>query len=262
MTNHQNDIRNSRSIMIIGMNPAEIFAVVLMVHHDRDTLAWSDTEVTPYVVRDRDGTPIADPRLTSDPPPWWRAHKKNALFYNGMARGDHRGTMALATSVCVDDVARAAVVDEQFRHIQAYLATIRAPAYPRAIDAALAEEGRPIFTRDCAGCHVDLPAELVMPTSHVVHEGDFVREHGARAASARDLCATCHGDRFCASCHGAGLVAALPARLRFEDVRLSGLHRAGFAARHADEARADPGLCTTCHAESTCRTCPWVGRVA
>jgi len=137
----------------IGMNPAEIFAVVLMVHHDRDTLAWSDTEVTPYVVKDHDGAPIADPRLTSDPPPWWRAHKKNALFYNGMARGDHRGTMALATSVCVDDVARATVVDEEFRHIQAYLKTIRAPAYPRAIDAALAAEGQPLFERDCAGCH-------------------------------------------------------------------------------------------------------------
>jgi mono/diheme cytochrome c family protein len=143
-----------RSMMrTIGMNPAEIFAVVLMVHHDRDTLAWSDTEVTPYVVRDHDGAPIADPRLTSDPPPWWRVHKKHALFYNGMARGDHRGTMALATSVCVDDVARATVVDEQFRHIQAYLTTLRAPAYPRTIDPALADEGRPLFERDCAGCH-------------------------------------------------------------------------------------------------------------
>ena len=137
----------------IGMNPAEIFAVVLMVHHDRDTLAWSDTEVTPYDVRDAAGAPIADPRMTSDPPPWWRAHKKNALFYNGMARGDHRGTMALATSVCVDDVARAQVVDEEFRHIQAYLKTLRAPAYPRAIDQTLVEKGRPIFTRDCAPCH-------------------------------------------------------------------------------------------------------------
>jgi hypothetical protein len=126
----------------IGMNPAEIFAVVLMVHHDRDTLAWSDTEVTPYNVRDAAGAPIADPRMTSDPPPWWRAHKKNALFYNGMARGDHRGTMALATSVCVDDVARAQVVDEEFRHIQAFLKTLRAPAYPRAIDQALAARGR------------------------------------------------------------------------------------------------------------------------
>jgi mono/diheme cytochrome c family protein len=137
----------------IGQNPAELFAVILMVHHDRDTLAWSDAPLAPFVPRDRSGQPVADPRLTSDPPPWWRAHKKNALFYNGMARGDHRGTMALATSVCVDDVARARVVDEQFKDIQAYIRSLRAPVYPRAVDARLAARGKAVFVRDCGGCH-------------------------------------------------------------------------------------------------------------
>jgi hypothetical protein len=137
----------------IGMNPAELFAVILMVHHDKDTLAWSDTPVTPLTTVDALGAPIADPRITSDPPPWWRAHKKHALFYNGMARGDHRGTMALATSVCVDDVPRAQQVDEQFKDIQAYVSSLRAPAYTRSIDAALADQGRVIFVTDCAGCH-------------------------------------------------------------------------------------------------------------
>jgi mono/diheme cytochrome c family protein len=137
----------------IGQNPAELLAVILMVHHDRDTLAWSDDELIPFVIRDRNGDPIGDPRLTSDPPPWWRAHKKNALFYNGMARGDHRGTMALATSVCVDSVERARVVDDMFRDMQAFVASVRAPAYPRSIDTALTAEGERLFVRDCAGCH-------------------------------------------------------------------------------------------------------------
>ncbi len=109
--------------------------------------------------------------------------------------------------------------------------------------------------RDCNGCHVDVAAEATLPDDHVVHDGDWVREHGARAASMRDLCASCHSERQCASCHGEGTVPALPARLAFDDVRLSGLHRAGFAARHADEAHADPGLCTTCHTESSCVDC-------
>jgi hypothetical protein len=109
--------------------------------------------------------------------------------------------------------------------------------------------------RDCNGCHVDVRYEGVMPDDHVVHDGDFVREHGVRAASARDLCASCHTDRQCASCHGQGTVPALPWKLALGDVRLSGLHRAGFAARHSDEARADPGLCTTCHTESSCVDC-------
>ena len=137
----------------VGHNPAELFAVILMVHHDRDTLAWSDEEVTPYIVRDDAGVPIEDPRLTSDPPPWWRAHKKHALFYNGMARGDHRGTMALATSVCVDDIERARQVDEWFKDIQAFVNSVRPPVYRRAIDADLAARGHDVFTRDCSWCH-------------------------------------------------------------------------------------------------------------
>lgn len=109
--------------------------------------------------------------------------------------------------------------------------------------------------RDCDGCHVDLAAEHTPPASHLVHDGDFVREHGVRAAAARDLCMTCHSERSCASCHGVGTVPALPARLAFDDVRMSGLHRAGFRSRHSDEARANPGLCVTCHSDRSCRDC-------
>ena len=109
--------------------------------------------------------------------------------------------------------------------------------------------------RDCDGCHVDLAAEGTPPDDHLIHDGDFVRDHGVRAASARDLCSTCHSERSCAACHGAGTMPGLPARLAFDEVRLSGLHRAGFASRHAEEARADPGLCTTCHSESACIDC-------
>lgn len=112
--------------------------------------------------------------------------------------------------------------------------------------------------RDCASCHVDLPGELVRPSSHVVHEGDFVREHGVRAASSRDLCATCHTESSCVACHGV-TTAALPWKLALGRPELTGmrsLHRAGFRMRHAEESRANPGLCTTCHAEERfCKDC-------
>jgi len=137
----------------IGHNPAEMLAVTLMLHHDRDTLAWSDEPLIDAVIVDHDGSPIEDPVVTSDPPPWWRVHKKNALFYNGMARGDHRGTMMLATSVCVDTIEEAERVDRFFVDIQAYLRTVRAPAYPFAIDEELAADGAPVFAEHCAGCH-------------------------------------------------------------------------------------------------------------
>lgn len=116
--------------------------------------------------------------------------------------------------------------------------------------------------RDCDGCHVDLPAERITPSSHLVHDGDFLREHGVRAASSRDLCMTCHSESTCASCHGVGTVPALPARLLFDEPRLSGLHRAGFRSRHALEARADPALCTSCHSPRTCEGCHASERVA
>ncbi len=137
----------------VGMNPAEMFALVLMVHHDRETLAWSDEPVVESLALSVLKGDFLDPKITSDPAPWWRVKKKNALFYNGMARGDHRGTMSLATSVCVDDLARAAEVDRQFRDIQAYVKSIEAPRYPRSIDKVLAKKGERVFVETCAGCH-------------------------------------------------------------------------------------------------------------
>jgi mono/diheme cytochrome c family protein len=137
----------------VGNNPAEQMTAVLLAHHDQKTLAWSETPLVEIAPRHPDGTPMTDVILTSDAPPWWRVHKKNALFYNGMARGDHRGTMELATSVCVDDLTQAERVDAWFVDIQAFVSSVRAPKYPRSIDQKLAQTGRTLFQRDCAGCH-------------------------------------------------------------------------------------------------------------
>lgn len=109
-------------------------------------------------------------------------------------------------------------------------------------------------TRDCDSCHVNLADELARPQSHLVHDADFLREHGGRAASAADLCKTCHRGSFCASCHGAA-VPALPSRFAFDDPLRMGMHRAGFRARHADEAHTEPGLCATCHTQRFCNDC-------
>lgn len=108
---------------------------------------------------------------------------------------------------------------------------------------------------DCAGCHKNLASEHVKPSTHIVHEGNWLKEHGVRAAAARDLCAACHSESTCASCHGV-TVAALPWKLKFDQPSFNNLHAAGFFQRHPDEARAQPGLCTTCHSpENFCQTC-------
>lgn len=109
-------------------------------------------------------------------------------------------------------------------------------------------------TRTCDACHRDMEGEGTRPLSHVVHGEGFVDNHGAAAAGGADLCQTCHAESHCSRCHGQS-VAALPNVLRFDRVTNAQLHRAGFVARHALEARADPTLCMTCHAESRCQQC-------
>jgi hypothetical protein len=106
----------------------------------------------------------------------------------------------------------------------------------------------------CDTCHVDLQTEGVVPESHIVHEGDWLREHGVRAAAAADLCMACHSQRSCASCHGK-TTAALPARIAFDDPMRPTIHRAGFRSRHAEEAHAAPGTCSACHEPTSCKTC-------
>lgn len=128
----------------IGANPAVMFAVVLLSHRDPVTLAWSDEPLYDL---------SSDFVLPADPPPWWRVAKKASNFANGMSRGDHRGTMVLASSLCTDSVEEAAPVLDYFADVQAYLASIEPPRYPFAVDAALAAEGAEIFACECAGCH-------------------------------------------------------------------------------------------------------------
>jgi hypothetical protein len=108
--------------------------------------------------------------------------------------------------------------------------------------------------RACDRCHVDLADERTPPASHLVHDADFARTHGAQAGSSADLCSTCHAERFCASCHGVD-VPALPAALAFDAPGRASVHRAGFSSRHAIEAAAQPGACSSCHQPESCQSC-------
>jgi mono/diheme cytochrome c family protein len=127
----------------VGTNPADEVAVVLAAHRDRETLAWLDEPQTP----------IPDLVAPVDTPPWWRTKKKHGLFYNGMARGDHRGTMMFASSLCTDTVEEANSILAYFNNVRAYIDALEAPVYPFAIDEVLAAEGADLFGAYCAGCH-------------------------------------------------------------------------------------------------------------
>ncbi len=136
----------------VGQNPAEAMAIALMAHRKPD-LSWSDEPVVAWEFRDREGNVDAPEPFPSDVPPWWRAKKKNALFYNAMARGDHSGSMALASSICIDSVEQAEGVRQNFHDMHAFVLTLEAPKYPLSIDAKLAGAGERVFVENCAGCH-------------------------------------------------------------------------------------------------------------
>jgi hypothetical protein len=125
---------------------------------------------------------------------------------------------------------------------------------PMALCLSCHEHQNDFATRTCDRCHKDMRGENVRPASHVIHDGDWLREHGTRAMTSRDLCATCHTDTSCAECHGR-TVAILPEKMHFDDPLRVGVHRAGFKSRHSLEASAQPGLCTTCHTTQTCDGC-------
>ncbi|MEM6990067.1 MAG: hypothetical protein AAF721_06205 [Myxococcota bacterium] len=139
----------------IGANPAVMYAIALLAHRDPETLAWSDEPL--YELLD-------DQNLPADPPPWWRAGKKATHFANGMSRGDHRGTMILASSLCTDSVDEVTEILEYFTDIQAYLGSLEAPVYPFAIDEALASQGADVFDCHCAGCHGTYDADPALET--------------------------------------------------------------------------------------------------
>lgn len=143
-------------MLTVGTNPADKLAALLAAHRDPDTLAWSNER----------SFAVPEFAVPVDTPPWWRVGKRNGLFWNGMARGDHRGTMMFASSLCTDSVDEAASILTYFNNINAYVRSLEAPKYPFAIDAELAEQGHSLYARDCAGCHgtyAEDPADEVYP---------------------------------------------------------------------------------------------------
>lgn len=143
-------------MIVVGTNPADTLAAVLSTHRDANTLEWLDE---PH-------TPEPDQILPVDTPPWWHTKKKHGLFWNGMARGDHRATMIYASALCTDSVQEAQGIMAYFNNMRAYIASIEAPKYPFNIDDALADEGKAVFTRDCSCCHGTYsndPAEETYP---------------------------------------------------------------------------------------------------
>lgn len=116
------------------------------------------------------------------------------------------------------------------------------------------EHDAEVAAESCDRCHVDLQTEGSKPEDHYVHDPDFAEHHASAASGGDGVCTTCHAQKFCASCHAGFAMPTTPTELAL-DARGSGIHRANFMARHAEEAKSSPGLCTTCHQPQGCATC-------
>lgn len=126
-----------------GVNAADRLAAVLAAHRDPLTFKWSPKPLTT----------IPSQVIPSDVPAWWLLKKKNGMFYNGFGRGDFGRFLMASNLLTVNDTSESAEVDSHMPDVLAYINSLQAPEFPKAINLLLAEKGRVIFNNICSECH-------------------------------------------------------------------------------------------------------------
>jgi len=126
-----------------GINPAFMLEQASVAHRTLGTLAWNDNPVFP----------IPSNVIGSDVPPLWNVRFKDALYYNGMGRGDFTKLLMQVAVVAVEDTVTARRINNNFKDVLAWLQQIPAPIYPNPLNADLVAEGLKIYTSKCAKCH-------------------------------------------------------------------------------------------------------------
>ena len=126
-----------------GVSPAFSIERAVVTWRDPATLEWLDEPIYE----------VPDTVPASDTPPWWHVKKKLSLYYNGMGRGDYARLIEQTGVVAIINAEHAEAIDQDFNDVLAYLLSLEPPAYPEAIDAALAADGQLVFEASCAACH-------------------------------------------------------------------------------------------------------------
>ncbi|MEZ5043366.1 MAG: c-type cytochrome [Saprospiraceae bacterium] len=126
-----------------GANPAFRLAEACMMQRNPVDLTYVEApiyEINKY--------PIA-----TDVPALWNVKKKNALYYNGIGRGDFTKLLFQASVLGIPDSSAARKAVTHFKDVLAWLQTLEAPAYPKPIDQLLADKGKMLFESACSKCH-------------------------------------------------------------------------------------------------------------
>ncbi len=124
----------------VGTTNAVVFSIVLLQFRDQDL------NVVPPRRR------LRLPHHDLDAPPWWHYKHRTHLYIDGTAKVGHRALMPFIL-VPTNTPEKVRGFEDDFRHIEAYLKTVEAPRYPYPIDRALAQQGKPVFDKNCASCH-------------------------------------------------------------------------------------------------------------
>lgn len=91
--------------------------------------------------------------IGTDVPPLWNVAKKEALYYNGMGRGDFTKLLMQACLLGIHDSTAAREVQSSFGDVVAWLRVLEPPSYPGEINQSLASSGKTVFENNCKKCH-------------------------------------------------------------------------------------------------------------
>lgn len=123
-----------------GTTNAIIFGVLLAAFRDKDLNFHPEQPLPKMVHNDHDA------------PPWWHYKRKKFLYADGFAG---KGPRALMQFMMTPENAAQHFYDteEDYKHIEAWIASVEAPKYPFPIDSHLAAKGEQLFNKTCAECH-------------------------------------------------------------------------------------------------------------
>ena len=136
-----------------GVNPADKIFATLSAHRQSADLAWINTA--------QFDVPLE--AVPTDVPAWWLMKKKNALYYNGLGRGDFARLSTASGMLTMLDSTEARQIDQKFPDLMAWIRSIEPPAYPFAIDQNLAAQGKVLFENKCSKCHGTYGTEETYP---------------------------------------------------------------------------------------------------
>lgn len=126
-----------------GVNPADKIFASLAAHRDAADLHWLETP--------QFDVPIEV--IPTDVPAWWLMKKKNALYFNGLGRGDFARLSSASGMLTMRDSNDARRIDARFPDVMAWIRSLEAPKYPYPVDRELAAAGKKIFEKTCYKCH-------------------------------------------------------------------------------------------------------------